>query len=133
MSAAQALACLQTVPNKPEPAAKLVKSLRAYVQWESTLAYLKDPPASYGLPPVDILGGLDTIAANASAGGFQSEYDFQSSMVRLISLAHDGHFAYRPDIFKAFAFRNDLATDLVSLSVDGKQVPKLYNLGKLGK
>lgn len=112
---------------------KLIKSLKAYVQWESTIAYLKDPPQSYGLPPVDIQGGLDAIAANATAGSFQSEYDFQSSIVRLISLAHDGHFAYRPDVFKAFGFRNDLARDLVSLSVDGKQLPKLYNLGKFQK
>lgn len=51
-------------------------------------------------------------------------------MVQLVASAHDGHFAIRPDMFKAFSFRNDLATDIVSVSVDGKQVPKLYNLGQ---
>lgn len=107
---------------------KLVQSFKAFAQWESTLAYLKAPPASYGLPAVDIQGGLDAIMANVSAGAFTNEYDFQASIVRLVSQAHDGHFGYRPDVFKAFGFRNDLAVDLVSLSVDGKQVPKLYHL-----
>lgn len=124
------MACLQSVPNKPQEATKLVQSLKAYVSWQSTLAYLKDPPASYGLPPVDIMGGLDAIAANVSAGGFASEYDFQRSMVLLIAQAHDGHFGFRPDVFKAFSFRNDLVADLVSVSADGKQMPKLYNFGK---
>lgn len=130
MSAAQALACLQSVPNKPEPAAKLITSFKAYVQWESTLAWLKDPPKEYGLEPVDIMGGLDEIFANATSQKYQSEYEFQSSIVKLVSRAHDGHFAFRPDVFKAFGFRNDLAADLVSLSVDGKEVPKLYNFGE---
>lgn len=107
-----------------------VTSFKAYVQWESTLAYLKDPPKSYGLPAVDIMGGLDMIMQNVSNGSYQSEYEFQAKMTQLVGLAHDGHFAYRPDVFKAFGFRNDLAMDLVSLSVDGKAVPKLYHLSK---
>lgn len=132
-SAAQASACLQSVPNKQAEATKLVQSVKAFVSWQSTLAYLKDPPDSYGLPAVDIMGGLDAIAANVSAGSFASEYDFQASMVLLIAQAHDGHFGYRPDVFKAFTFRNDLLADMVSVSVDGKQVPKLYNFGKLSR
>lgn len=132
-TAAQASACLQSVPNKPAEATKLVQSVKAFVSWQSTLAYLKDPPASYGLPAVDIMGGMDAIAANVSAGTFASEYDFQKSMVLLISQAHDGHFGYRPDVFKAFTFRNDLLADMVSVSMDGKQMPKLYNFGKLSR
>lgn len=119
------------MPNKPAQATKLVQSIKAFVSWQSTLAYLKDPPASYGLPAVDIMGGLDAIAANVTAGRFASEYDFQASMTLLIAQAHDGHFAFRPDMFKAFQFRNDLLADMVSVSVDGKQMPKLYNFGKL--
>lgn len=79
------------------------------------------------LPGVDILGGLDNISATAVAGRFASEYEFQLSIVELISAAHDGHFAYRPDVFKAFIFRNSLVADLVSVSKDGLEVPKLYH------
>ncbi|KAB5513610.1 peptidase S41 family protein [Coniochaeta sp. 2T2.1] len=124
-------ACLQSVPNKPDPAARLIASLKAFVNWQSTLAWLKDPPASYMFPAVDIQGGLDNISATAVAGGFASEYDFQLSIVELISSAHDGHFAYRPDVFKAFIFRNSLVADLVSVSRDGLEVPKLYHYSDL--
>jgi hypothetical protein len=78
-------------------------------------------------PAVDILGGLDNISSTARAGSFKSEYDFQLSIVELISLAHDGHFSYRPDVFKTFVFRNTLLNDLVSVSKDGKQVPQLFH------
>ena len=128
--ASLAYECLRSVPNKPEPAMQLVKSLKAFVQWQSTLAFLKDPPPSYMLPPTDIEGGLDNLSATAAAGGFASEYDFQLGIVTLFATAHDGHFAYRPDVFKAFGFRNTLASDIVSVSKDGKEVPKLYHLGE---
>lgn len=131
VSAQLAFDCLQTVPNKPDPAVAMVKSLKAFVQWQSTLAFLKDPPSSYMLPATDIEGGLDNISSTVVAGGFKSEYDFQLSVIKLIISAHDGHFAYRPDVFKAFAFRNTLASDIVSVSKDGKAVPKLYHLGGL--
>ena len=123
--------CLQTVPNKAEPAKKLIDSLKAFVQWQSTLAWLKDPPASYTLPGVDIEAGLDTISSKVDAGDFLSEYEFQLAIVELFVSAHDGHFAFRPDVFKGFSFRNSLALDLVSVSRDGLEVPKLYHYGEL--
>ncbi|TEA14817.1 Peptidase S41 family protein ustP [Colletotrichum sidae] len=123
--------CLQSVPNKPGPAKDLIKSLKAYVQWQSTLAWLKDPPASYMFEPTDILGGLDKIGQKAEAGGYKSEYDFQLAIFQLIASAHDGHFAFRGDVFKGFSFRNTLANDIVSVSRDGIEVPKLYHQGQL--
>jgi hypothetical protein len=117
-----------SVPNKPEPAVKLVDSLQAFVQWQSTLAFLKDPPQSYMLPPTDIVGRLTDISATAQAGKYVSEYDFQLAIFKTFVSAHDGHFAYRSDVFKAFGFRNTLASDIVSVSLDGMTVPKLYHL-----
>lgn len=110
---------------------QLVKSLKAFVQWQSTLAFLKDPPPSYMLPPTDIEGGLDDLSTTAAAGGFASEYDFQLGIITLFATAHDSHFGYRPNVFKTFGFRNTLASDIVSVSKDGKEVPKLYHLGEL--
>ncbi|KAK7744698.1 hypothetical protein SLS62_010117 [Diatrype stigma] len=125
--ASLAFECLRSVPNKPGPADQLVSSLKAYVEWQSTLAWLKAPPASYMLPPVDIQGNLDNISATAADGGYESEYDFQLAIYQTIISAHDGHFSYRPDIFKAFVFRNNLAADIVSVSTDGLELPKLYH------
>ncbi|KAK3688684.1 peptidase S41 family protein [Podospora appendiculata] len=126
-----AIECLHSVPNRAEAATKLIKSLKAFVSWQSSLAFLKDPPAAYMLPGVDILAGLDNISDVSNAEGFVSEFDFQLSIAKLISSAHDGHFSYRPDVFKAFGFRNKLAADIVSVSVDGVQVPKLYHYADL--
>ncbi len=81
------------------------------------------------LPAVDIQAGFDNISRVAGDGGFANEYEFQLSIVKLIESAHDGHFAYRPDVFKAFGFRNTLASDMVSVSTDGMAVPKLYHYG----
>ncbi|KXH54818.1 peptidase S41 family protein [Colletotrichum salicis] len=123
--------CLQTVPNKKGPAKDLIKSLKAYVQWQSTLSWLKNPPASYMLPPTDIEGGLDEIEKKSEAGSYKSEYEFQLAVFQLIASAHDGHFAFRGDVFKGFSFRNNLAADIVSVSRDGVEVPKLYHLAQL--
>ncbi|KAJ9136869.1 Peptidase S41 family protein [Pleurostoma richardsiae] len=123
--------CLQSVPNKNDPAQKLIQSLKGYVQWQSTLAWLKDPPSSYMLPATDIEEGLDIISANAGLGTYASEYEFQLAIVELLVTAHDGHFAFRPDVFKAFTFRNALAFDIVSVSRDGIEMPKLYHYDAL--
>ncbi|KAH9896215.1 peptidase S41 family protein [Xylariomycetidae sp. FL2044] len=126
-----AFECLQTVPNKPEQAAQLITSIKAYAQWQSTLAYLKAPPASYTLPAVDVQGQLDNISTTATAGGFASEYEFQLAIYETFLAAHDGHFSYIPDSFMPFAFRSKILSDIVSVSSDGKAVPKLYHLSSL--
>jgi hypothetical protein len=130
VAAQLAFDCLQTVPNKPGPAQDLIKSLQAYVQWQSTLAWLKNPPASYMLPPTDISGGLAEIGRTAAAGGYGNEYNFQLAILQLFTSAHDGHFNYRGDAFKAFSFGNALAADIVSVSRDGREVPRLYHSRK---
>ena len=99
-----ALSCLRSVPNKIAQAQQLVKSVKAFAQWQSTHAWLKDPPEGYEFPPVDILKSLDGISATLSAGGYASEYDFQLSMMNTITLAHDGHFSYIGDVFKVRMF-----------------------------
>lgn len=127
--ASVAYACLKSVPNKPGPALSLVKSLRAYAQWQSTLAWLKDPPESYKIPGVDVIGRLDEIAAKVEANEFESEYDFQREIYLTFSAAHDGHFGFRGDVSRTFWFQNSLVSDLVSFSTDGKELPKLYHQG----
>lgn len=79
--------------------------------------------------PVDIMAGLDNISTTAAAGGYGNEFDFGISIVYLLQSAHDGHFAFRPDVFKGFGFRNAMAMDIVTVSIDGIQVPKLYHYG----
>lgn len=122
--------CLKTIPNKPEDATKFMASLKAFSQWQSTLAWLKDPPPSYKFAPTDILAGFDNITATVAAKKYTNEYDFQLDVVKLVVTARDGHFAFRPDVFKIFGFRVRELKDMVSVSIDGKQLPKLYHFGK---
>ncbi|KAI1388675.1 uncharacterized protein F4822DRAFT_253115 [Hypoxylon trugodes] len=123
--------CLRSVPNRPGPAQKLIQSLKSFVQWQTTLAWLKNPPDSYTLPAIDIQASLDNISSTASIGGFTSEYDFQLAILETIAAAHDGHFSYYGDVFKAFYFSNDLAADIVSVSSNGTSPPKLYRYSAL--
>ncbi|KAK1676279.1 peptidase S41 family protein [Colletotrichum godetiae] len=123
--------CLRSVPNKPGPAIDLINSLGSYVKLQSTISWLKSPPPSYKLPAVDIESGLERIRSKVGAGGYLSEYDFQLDILELISAAHDGHFVFRGDVFKVFSFRNSLMNDVVSISQDGVDIPRLYHLGQL--
>ncbi|KAK9421588.1 hypothetical protein SUNI508_05518 [Seiridium unicorne] len=83
------------------------------------------------LPATDIIGRLSNISATSAAGGFKSEDHFQLAISQTFMSAHDGHFDYRPDVFKAFGFRNTLASNTVSVSLDGKKVPGIYHLADL--
>ena len=51
-----------------------------YLQFESTLAYLKNPPSSYEYPPIDIIGALNNVSATAASGGFKSQYEFDQAV-----------------------------------------------------
>ncbi|RKU41565.1 hypothetical protein DL546_003765 [Coniochaeta pulveracea] len=61
--------------------------------------------------------------------GFASEYDFQVALVELLESAHDYHLTYNPDLLGIFSFVYPALLDLISVSIDGKQLPKLYHQG----
>jgi hypothetical protein len=72
-----ALDCLNTIPLNATAAVALLKQLKPYIGWQSTLAYLKNPPADYiqkVQAPVDIVAGLEKIQAKVQSGTYQSEY-----------------------------------------------------------
>ncbi|KAH7411792.1 hypothetical protein DE146DRAFT_254747 [Phaeosphaeria sp. MPI-PUGE-AT-0046c] len=123
-----AFSCLDSVPFNATSGKKLIAAIRPYINWQSTLTQLKDPPAEYAekvQPPIDIMGGLDDIDAKIDSGGYISEYDFSWSLYRLIQSAHDGHFSYIPDIV-ASIMNFGRRVPLVSVSDDGKQLPAVF-------
>jgi hypothetical protein len=65
--------CLQSVPLDAEGAALQVQGLLAYSEFQSTLAYLKDPPEGYLYPAVDIVSGLERIGERVAAGRYSGE------------------------------------------------------------
>jgi hypothetical protein len=95
--------CLQSVPLNKTAALDLLKSVRPFVRWQSTLTNLANPPAEY----YKIQGAYDPINAlsNIEDNG-----------------AHDGHFYYNPDIVGG-VFNWGRPLPLVSVSEDGERIP----------
>lgn len=120
--------CLNSVPIVDlDDDLELIDELTDYLQWQSTLDYLKNPPATYqGGPPggVDILGGLADIRKRLANQNFTGEYQLQSEILNLLSKAHDGHLSYNPDILSVFSFSR--FKGVISLSSDGVALPEIF-------
>ncbi|KAL2044482.1 hypothetical protein N7G274_003187 [Stereocaulon virgatum] len=121
-------ACLRSTSIDPDRAIAHIDWLLAFLQFQSTVPYLRDPPQTYPLPAVDLVGGLNKIKKTVATGGYGTEYDFELDIYTLINTAKDGHLGYiseriarSPNIH-----RHSGDVSLVSVSLDGLQVPKIY-------
>jgi hypothetical protein len=85
--AKRAYDCLLSVPVDIEGDIKEIQELKAYLEYQSTLAWLKSGVKDQ-IDPLDIMGGLDTIAKGVKNKGFKNDYDVQLSIRRLL----DGEF-----------------------------------------
>ncbi|KAF2182762.1 peptidase S41 family protein-like protein [Zopfia rhizophila CBS 207.26] len=120
--------CIQSVPLNVTSAKLLLKDIRPYIEWQSTLTVLKNPPAEYVekvQPAVDIIGGLEKIGASVDSGQYKSEYEFGWALYTLLQSAHDGHFTYVPDSVGTI-FTWGRTVPLVSVSEDGKKLPSVF-------
>ncbi|KAH7203228.1 hypothetical protein BKA60DRAFT_656445 [Fusarium oxysporum] len=114
--------CLQSMPFYPELADLFLEELGKYVQWQSTLETLKNPPDTYMSSPTDILDGLETIRNTK----YSSQWQFDQAIKALINSANDGHFYVELCSFTPFTFMRNTA--LVSVSMDGIKAPEIYTL-----
>jgi hypothetical protein len=120
--------CLQSIPLNATGALDLVQSLKPYVQFQSTLAWLKDPPSEYAeklFGPVDLLGGLDSIAEKVKGEEYSGEYEFGFELYKLFQSAHDGHLYVVPDVVSSL-FQWYRPLPLVSVSDDGYGLPGVF-------
>lgn len=82
--AALAYDCINSVPINQTAALDLIKTIRPYWEWQSTLAYLKDPPAEYVekiQDPIDVFAELDDLEAKVSGGSITKEYEVSAKEV----------------------------------------------------
>ncbi|KNA98355.1 hypothetical protein FOXG_02726 [Fusarium oxysporum f. sp. lycopersici 4287] len=79
--------CLESMPFYPELAASFIDEVTKYIQWQSTLEALKNPPETYTSFPTDILGGLKKIRST----NFSSQWEFDAAINALLHTANDGH------------------------------------------
>ncbi|KAI4723551.1 hypothetical protein E4T48_00028 [Aureobasidium sp. EXF-10727] len=120
--------CLNAVPFNQSAAADLLESMRPYLQWQTTIEYLKDPPAEYAekiQAPYDFWNVFEGIVAKVNADAYASEYAFGFDLYEATQKTHDGHFAFVPDsVLGVFSFGRK--TPLVSVSEDGTSLPVIY-------
>jgi hypothetical protein len=70
--------CLKSIPFKADAAEALVRSLQPYLEFQSTLKSIENPPAEYAIkvqPPYSILGAMEKVLANVQSNSYTSEYD----------------------------------------------------------
>lgn len=117
--------CLESVALSVDRSSEFVDFIRPYIQFQSTLSYLKDPPKGYPLPGVDILGGLDLIQKNVQNGVYKNQWSFEKDLWSLVNvLPHDFHFNLPLPLLSTFVFAT--YESLVSVSDDGLALPLVY-------
>jgi hypothetical protein len=116
--------CLTSVPFNPAVASQFLDYYNDTLQFQSTLTYLKDPPRSYQQPGVDLLGGLAALKKGVEDGIFPNQYEFEAALQTLLYASHDSHVRLNAGILAAFSFSSP--QEIVSLSLDGIQLPQVY-------
>ncbi|GAB1728181.1 hypothetical protein NU195Hw_g6128t1 [Hortaea werneckii] len=120
--------CINTVPFNQSAAVALMDSIRPYLDWQTTIEYLADPPAEYASKvqaPYDFWAEWDGIYQKVMNGAYTSEYAFGWDLYRSFQKAHDGHFVYYPDSV-TLIFSYGRTEPLVSVSGDGTSIPEVY-------
>ena len=121
--------CLISVPLNYTVASQFVHYFKDTLQFQSTLAYLRNPPPSYQQPPIDVLGSLNLIQQQLDSGVYDNSYAFEAAIQSLVYATHDGHVSLAAGALNVFTFLSPLR--LTSVSPDGLKLPQVYCAGKL--
>ncbi|OAL55274.1 hypothetical protein IQ07DRAFT_638970 [Pyrenochaeta sp. DS3sAY3a] len=126
--------CLKSVPIDKDENLKLIEEMRYYINWQSNLAYLLDPPEGYNGDRVDTLDEIERITKDLKDDKYTDEYTLMFDLQSVMTKSYDFHFVFAADITQVFRFRRgNIGRGLldefaiVSVSKDGKELPKLYN------
>ncbi|KAK1529359.1 peptidase S41 family protein [Colletotrichum costaricense] len=116
--------CLTSVPFNDAVALRFIEYYNTTMQFQSTLAYLKNPPEGYQQPAFDLNQGLEYLKANVTSGVYKNQYQFEADLQLLVYSVHDAHVDLAAGILSAFSFSSPWS--LVTASIDGKETPKVY-------
>jgi hypothetical protein len=94
------------------------------LQFQSTLGYLKAPPAGYQRAPFDVNEALEEIKQNVTTAVYKNQYEFEAQIQLLVNQLRDTHVVLNAGALSAFSFVGSYG--LVSASIDGKQAPEIY-------
>ncbi|KAF2132542.1 hypothetical protein P153DRAFT_166525 [Dothidotthia symphoricarpi CBS 119687] len=122
--ASDAYNCLISVPFNDAVASRFLKYWNETIQFQSTLAYVKDPPQGYQQPASDVQAGLAQIQQRIDDGSYKNQYDFEADFQLLTYGLHDGHVSLTAGALSAFSFASPY--EIASVSIDGVQAPRIY-------
>lgn len=122
--ATDAFECLTSVPFNAAVATRFINYINTTLQFQSTLAYLKDPPPGYQQPAVDVLAELQNIQTNVTTGVYLNQYQFETDLQHLLYKTHDAHLYHTGGITAAFSFLAPFS--ITAASADGKSLPQVY-------
>lgn len=121
----EAYACLRSIPVDTDRNDALLTWIAPWMEFQSTVGILADPPAGYMYPGVDILGGLRNMSSMLQNDEYESQYDFVLDLYRLINVKpREGHLSYQPALINAVQFETPII--FISISEDGIQLPEVY-------
>lgn len=123
-AASDAYECLTSVPFNSAVASRFIAYWNETIQFQSTLAYLKDPPEGYQQPAFDVVAELARIQQRVDADAYKNQYDFEADFQLLTYAFKDGHVTLTAGVLSAFSFGSPY--EIASVSVDGKQAPRIY-------
>ena len=112
------------MPYEKPRANKLVKEFGKWLQLQSDIEILKNPPPNYQMPPADLLGALEDIQYKIDNDQYENQYQFDTDLNNLITSAYDGHLALGVCSYSSFYFTSPAA--LVSISTNGTALPEVY-------
>lgn len=89
--ASQVIACLVTVPFDPAVGTRFIKYYNQTLQFQSTSAFVRNPPAGYQQPAFDIFASLQTIQHRIDTGYYRNQYAFETELQQISLHIHDAH------------------------------------------
>lgn len=122
--ASDAFECLVSVPFNQAVALRFIDYYNTTMQFQSTLAYLRNPPPTYQQPTVDFDEQLEEIKINVTSGVYRNQYAFEADIQHLVQSLHDEHVYLVGGALSAFSFGSN--RPLMTLSIDGVKTPEVY-------
>jgi hypothetical protein len=87
----------------------------------------------YANKPVDIIGMLDKVITMIKDGKFKNQYQFEEQIALITGLSFDGHYTFLGNTFyssldwyRGGASGGAYEGSLISVSLDGKELPQVY-------
>lgn len=128
------MACLWSIPLHVERSLDFINYVAPFLEFQSTLAYLKNPPIGYPMAGVDLLGGLQEIRTKVKNIDYNNQYEFERQLYSLVNIRpRDFHLNLPLPLIDLFAFSTPDEASLGSISSDGKALPGIYFVLDLAK